>query len=70
MNKGKQSVTKANGEVVNEAIQYRGYESHMSLNVQSRLITGAVPTSGSAADDEQFPKLLAQDEHVGVNAQI
>jgi IS5 family transposase len=34
------------------------------------LITILVPTGGSAADNEQFPNLLAHDEQVGVTAEI
>jgi IS5 family transposase len=67
--KGKHPVTQADGEVVTQEIQYRGYKSHVSLNAESGLITSVVPTSGSAADNEQFPKLLAHDEQVGVDAQ-
>ena len=34
------------------------------------MITTVVPTGGSAADNEQFPKLLAHDTQVGVAATI
>lgn len=68
--KGKRPVTQANGAVVTQEIQYRGYKSHVSLNAETGLITSVVPTGGSAVDNEQFPKLLAHDEQVGAEAAI
>ena len=50
--------------------QYLGYKTHVSLNAQTGLITSLVPTAGSAADNRQFPKLLAHDEAVEVKADI
>jgi len=66
--KGKHSVTQPNGEVKTEEVQYLGYKSHVSLNAETGLITSVVPTAGNAADNTQFPKLLAHDEALGVNA--
>ncbi len=68
--KGKQSVTQPDGAVKIVERQYLGYKSHMSLNAETGLITSLVPTAGSAADNKQFPKLLAQDEAVEVEAEI
>jgi IS5 family transposase len=66
--KGKHAITQPNGEVKTEEVQYLGYKSHVSLNAETGLITSMVPTAGSAADNVQFPKLLAHDETVGVKA--
>lgn len=68
--KGKHPVTQPNGEVKTEDVQYLGYKSHVSLNAETGLITSVVPTAGSAADNIQFPALLAHDEALGVNADI
>ncbi len=68
--KGKHSVTQPDGRVKMEEQQYRGYKSHMSLNAETGLITSLVPTVGSAADNQQFPKLLAHDESLKVAAEI
>jgi len=51
-------------------VQYLGYKSHVSLNAETGLITTIWPTRGGAADNEQFPYLLAHDEEVGVGAEI
>jgi IS5 family transposase len=37
-------------------------------NAETGLITSLTPTTGRAADNVQFPSLLAHDEQVGVNA--
>ncbi len=66
--KGKRSATQPDGTVKMVERQYLGYKSHVSLNAETGLITSLVPTAGSAADNKQFPKLLAHDEAVGVNA--
>ncbi len=68
--KGKRTVTEANGQVTTRAMQYHGYKSHVSLNAATGLITSLQPTTGKAADNVQFPSLLAHDEQVGVNARI
>ena len=70
VNKGKHPVTQADGEVVTQEIQYRGYKTHIRLNAETGLITTVHPTAGSAADNVQFPKLLAQDDAIGVQARI
>jgi IS5 family transposase len=70
VNKGKQSVTQPDGTVKMVERQYLGYKSHVSLNAETGLITSLVPTSGSAADNKQFPKLLAHDESLDINADI
>ena len=68
--KGKRRRTGPDGKVSQQTVQYLGYKSHVSLNAESGLITTVVPTGGSAADNEQFPALLAHDEAVGVGATI
>jgi transposase, IS5 family len=67
--KGKQSVTQPDGTVKVVERQYLGYKSHMSLNAETGLITSLVPTGGSAADNQQFPKLLEHDEALPVQAE-
>lgn len=68
--KGQRRVTKADGSVVKEEVHYRGYKSHVSLSAETGLITTIRPSGGSAADNEQFPALLAHDEQLGVGATI
>jgi IS5 family transposase len=68
--KGKRAVTQADGQVETCEIQYKGYKSHISLNAETGLITTVYPTLGRAADNEQFPALLAHDEAQGVGATI
>jgi IS5 family transposase len=68
--KGKRRKTGPDGKVREQNVQYLGYKSHVSLNAETGLITTIEPTGGSAADNEQFPKLLAHDEQLGVAAQI
>ncbi len=70
VNKGKQSVRQSDGTVKMVERKYLGYKSHMSLNAETGLITSLVPTAGNAADNQQFPKLLAHDEFLGVDADI
>ena len=68
--KGKRGVTGPDGKRRVQEIRHLGYKSHVSLNAETGLITTIYPTQGSAADNKQFPKLLAHDETLGVNAQI
>ncbi len=68
--KGKRSVTQPDGTVGMKEIQYRGYKSHLSLNAETGLITTVHPTPGNAADNIQFPQLLAHDEAIGVPGSI
>lgn len=70
VHKGKRTITEANGQVTTRDLQYHGYKSHVSLNAETGLITSVAPTTGKAADNLQFPDLLAHDEHIGVNASI
>ncbi len=70
VNKGKQSVRQPDGTMKMQEQQYLGYKSHMSLNAETGLITSLVPTAGSTADNKPFPKLLAHDESVEVEAEI
>jgi transposase, IS5 family len=68
--KGKRSVTEADGTVTTREIHYHGYKSHVSLNAETGLITSVIATTGKAADNVQFPGLLAHDLAVGVEADI
>ncbi len=68
--KGKRTVTEADGQVTTRKIQYHGYKSHVSLNAETGLITSLTPTTGKAADNIQFPSLLEHDDQVGVHASI
>jgi IS5 family transposase len=68
--KGKRRKTSPEGTVTTQDVQYLGYKSHVSLNAETGLITTVEPSAGSAADNEQFPTLLAHDEAIGVAAQI
>lgn len=68
--KGKRAVTQPDGKVEVREIQYRGYKSHISLNAETGLITTVHPTPGNAADNIQFPHLLAHDEAMAVPGSI
>lgn len=68
--KGKRRQTGPDGTVRMQETQYLGYKSHVSLDAETGLITTIAPTGGSAADNKQFPQLLAHDTEVGVNAKI
>ncbi len=70
VHKGKRQVTEASGQVATRELAYRGYKSHVSLNAERGLITSVLPTPGHAADNVQFPALLAHDEQVGAAADI
>ncbi len=64
--KGKRAVTQHDGKVQMREIQYRGYKSHISLNAETGLITTVHVTLGNAADNLQFPYLLAHDEAMAI----
>jgi IS5 family transposase len=68
--KGQRRKTGPDGRVTKQNLQYLGYKSHVSVNAETGLITTVEPTGGSAADNEQFPKLLAHDQQIGVAAEI
>jgi IS5 family transposase len=68
VHKGRHVVTEPDGQVATKEIQYRGYKSHISLNAETGLITSVLPTAGRAADNVQFPHLLAHDAALGVAA--
>ncbi len=70
VNKGKHSVKQPDGTVRMVERKYLGYKSHMSLNAETGLITSLVVTPGNAADNLQFPKLLAHDQFLGMEAEI
>jgi len=68
--KGKRRKTDADGQARTVEVMYLGYKSHTSVNAETGLITSLVPTVGSAADNKQFPYLLAHDEEIDVQAEI
>jgi hypothetical protein len=68
--KGRRRQTGPDGKVTIRAVRYRGYKAHVSLNALTGLITSLWPTGGNAADNRQFPHLLAHDQEVGVGAEI
>lgn len=68
--KGKRRKTDADGQARTVEVTYLGYKSHTSVNAETGLITSLVPTVGSAADNKEFPNLLAHDEEIGVSAAI
>lgn len=68
--KGKRRQTDANGQAQVVEVRYLGYKSHTSIHAETGLITTIVPTSGNAADNKEFPKLLAHDEELGVPAEV
>jgi transposase, IS5 family len=70
VNKGRRRKTGPDGQVSMQETRYLGYKSHVSINAATGLITSLEPTGGSAADNQQFPKLLAHDEALGVAAEI
>jgi len=70
VNKGKHSVMQPDGTVKIVEHKYLGYKSHVSLNAETGLITSLLVTPGNAADNLQFPKLLAHDESLNVAAEI
>jgi IS5 family transposase len=70
LERARRIVAVADGEVRVEEMRHLGYKSHVSLNAASGLITSVRPTTGSAADNEQFASLLSHDEQVQVGAQI
>jgi IS5 family transposase len=70
VNKGQRRQAGPDGKVTEQSVQYLGYKSHVSLNAASGLITTVEPSVGSAADNEQFAKLLQHDEQLGVSASI
>lgn len=70
VHKGKRTVTEADGQVTTHELRYHGYKSHVSLNAATGLITSLMPTTGRAADNVQFPRLLEHDDQLGVNASI
>ena len=68
--KGKRRKTGPDGQVSHQDVPYLGYKSHICLNAETGLITAIEPAGGSAADNEQSPKLLDHDEQGGIEAEI
>jgi IS5 family transposase len=68
--KGRRRQTGPDGKVTTREVQYRGFKAHVSLNALTGLIISLRPTGGNAADNRQFPYLLAHDQEVGVGAEI
>jgi IS5 family transposase len=68
--KGRRRQTGPDGKVTTREVLYRGFKAHVSLNALTGLIISLKPTDGKAADNRQFPDLLAHDQEVGVCAEI
>ena len=49
------------GNTVRQKEYFFGYKAHVSLNVETGLITSVLVTSGNANDGRQFPELLEKD---------
>ena len=68
--KGRRRQTGPDGKVTTREVLYRGFKAHVSLNALTGLIISLKPTGGKAADNRQFPDLLAHDQEIGVGAEI
>lgn len=68
--KGRKKVRTADGKSATVNKTFYGYKAHLSLNAESGLITAVLATTGKVPDGQQFPKLVAKDEAVGVEAEI
>lgn len=69
VNKGKRTITKADGTTQDEQVKYLGYKTHVSMDAQTGLVTSITPTWGDTADNKQMPGLVAHDATVGVPAE-
>lgn len=69
VNKGKRTVTKADGTTQDEQVTYLGYKTHVSLDAGSGLVTSITPTWGDSADNRQMPGLVAHDTTLGIPAE-
>lgn len=58
------------GKKVKRPQHFYGYKEHLSLNVETGLITSLEHTSGNASDGKHFKGLVEKDEEVGVEAQV
>ena len=68
--KGRQKVKTASGETVEVKKTFYGYKAHVSVNAANGLVTAVVVTTGRQTDGQQFGRLLAGDQAVGVEAEI
>jgi IS5 family transposase len=59
--KGKRQVVEPDGRVQEKEILYRGYKTHVSVNVGTGLVTSMVPAMGNTADNKAFPALREHD---------
>jgi IS5 family transposase len=61
VHKGKRRVTQPDGTTKTQAIRYKGYKTHVSVNAQTGIITTMVATRGNRADNKVFPQLRQHD---------
>jgi transposase, IS5 family len=66
VHKGEREVTKADLTTETEEVMHRGYKTHVSLDVETGMVTSIKPTLGNVADNTQMPALLAHDARMGV----
>ena len=58
------------GEAQRRPQHFFGYKAHVSLNATTSLITSLTVTDGGAYDGHQLPKLVANDQAQGVEAEV
>jgi IS5 family transposase len=59
--KGKRRVTQPDGTTKTQAIRYKGYKTHVSVNAQTGIITTVLASHGNRADNKVFPQLREHD---------
>ena len=64
--KGERAVTEPDGSTEQKEIMYLGYETHVSMDAETGIVTSIKPSVGNTADNMQMPDLLAHDEALGV----
>ncbi len=62
VNKGKREVVEPDGRKRTQQIRYKGYKTHVSVNVERGLTTTVIPARGNTADNKALPELLAHDQ--------
>jgi len=69
VNKGRRTVTQADGTRETQQIRYRGYKTHASVNAQTGIVTTVHPDIGDSADNKAFPTLRAHDRELDLPTQ-
>ena len=69
VNKGRRTVTQADGTTETQQIRYRGYKTHASVNAQTGIVTTVHPDIGDSADNKAFPTLRAHDRELDLPTQ-